>query len=350
MRKSILMMAISAIFTGNFVYGQDCNDTENAPAVGMPYTYSVAVSGGTAPNNYNGDGVYQWYVTQNTNLLDNTAIINETNDFFSVGAANSPYNATTGTSNSLQLTWTADALSDGNPFYLVLKYAEDNTNCEAMNMKAMRIQPLNTFKLNIEPVADANGTAFTAGNEKVCAADVTSATIVGDKVKYVYGKNTLYYKVTATGFSGDWKPSITLPALSGTTGTDAEYEGRQYETVEWSTDGGTTFANFDNNTFAASGNAQNLTATNNATISDAAAGASFILKVVIDNGTYEGLTNETINMSTQGNMVLANGNTSTVRDVADDCSDLTADRNTEQIILARPTLNATSGGFIIQIQ
>lgn len=144
-----------------------------------------------------------------------------------------------------------------------------------------------------------------------------------------------------TGYSGNWKPTISLPALQGITGTDTEFVGRKYETVKWN---GGTSANFEDfATITANGNAQTLTSTNPTSKTE------FVLEVVINNGTYEGLANESIAISTKGEMQLANGNAG-ARDVADDCSDLTQDRNASQIILARPTVNAQSGEFIIQIQ
>ena len=338
MRKLILSMALAILSVGAYAQGtptNDCTPTPNKPEIGTAYTYQVNVAG----TGFNGSGKYHWYVTQDKNLITGTKIT-QTNDFFGVETAGSTYDNANGT-NGLQLKWKPDALTNANPFYLVVKYTETKDGCDATNIKAMSIKPLNNFKLNITPVQNQAGDAFTS-NAQVCAADITSAEVLDNgKVKYEYGKTTLYYKVSMTGYSGNWKPTISLPALQGITGTDTEFVGRKYETVKWN---GGTSANFEDfATITANGNAQTLTSTNPTSKTE------FVLEVVINNGTYEGLANESIAISTKGEMQLANGNAG-ARDVADDCSDLTQDRNASQIILARPTVNAQSGEFIIQIQ
>lgn len=337
MRKLLLSVASFVLLSGQAIYGQDCTPTSNNPAIGVPYSYKVSVS-----TPYTGNGTYQWYVTQATNLLTGD-VIEENNKYFTLettGVGNSAYNATSGTTNDLSLIWKADALDSAQPFYLVLKYTENNGTCSAMNIKAMKIKPLNTFKLEVLPVSDEDGNPF-AGEAKVCSAEISSATIDGDKVKYVYGKNTLYYKVIATGFKGDWKPTITLPALGGNA------QNRKYESIQWKQGTG-NFVDFKSG-FTASGEEQTLVADAKSTILDANSGGSFILKVVIDNGTYEGLQDEVVQLSTEGKMVLSDGSLSN-RDIADDCSALSEDRNASQTILARPAIQASSGEFIIQIQ
>lgn len=338
MRKFILSMALAILSVGAYAQGtpvNNCTPDQNKPAIGTTYNYQVNITG----SGFNGSGKYHWYITQDKNLMTGTKI-NQVNDFFGVETTGSNYDNANGT-NGLQLKWKPDALTNGNPFYLVVKYTETKDGCDATNIKAMSIKPLNNFKLNITPVQNQAGDAFTS-NAQVCAANITSAEILDNgKVKYEYGKTTLYYKVSMTGYSGNWKPTISLPALQGITGTDTEFVGRKYESVKWNGGSSTDFEDFaivGNN-----GNSQTLTATNPTNKTD------FVLEVVINNGSYEGLANETIAVSTKGEMQLANG-TAGARDVADDCSNLTQDRSASQIILARPTVNAQSGEFIIQIQ
>ncbi|MFK8302714.1 hypothetical protein ACI75Y_07360 [Capnocytophaga stomatis] len=340
MRKLILSMALAIVSTGAYAQGTpvaDCTPTANKPEIGTTYTYQVNIGGG-----FNGNGKYHWYVTQDKNLIAGTKIP-QTNDFFGVEATGSNYDNTNGT-NGLQLRWKPDALSNGNPFYLVIKYTETKDGCDATNIKAMSIKPLNNFKLNIIPVKNQAGEAFTS-TAQVCSADITSAEILDNgKVKYEYGKTTLYYKVSMTGYSGNWKPTITLPALQGVTGTDTEFIGRKYESIKWNGGTSTNFEDFS--AFTPNGNTQNLTATN------ATNKTEFVLEIVINNGTYEGLANESVTVFTKGEMQLANGNAG-ARDVADDCTEITNDnnnRNANQVILARPTISAQSGEFIIQIQ
>ncbi|MFK8284138.1 hypothetical protein [Capnocytophaga canis] len=340
MRKLVLSMAFAIVSAGAYAQTTPCTADQNKPAIGTTYTYEV----NTTNNGFTGNGKYHWYITQQADLLNGTKE-SATNNFFDVVAGDATYDDADNANKRLKLTWKPDALTSGNPFYLVIKYTETKNNCESNNMKAMRIKPLNNFKLKVTPVKDADGAAFNAGEEKVCAAGISSAQVLANgKVKYEYGKTTLYYKVEMSGYVGNWKPTISLPELQGKTGTDAEFVGRKYESVEWKA-GGSTFETFSDD-FVAGASVTNLLAKTATTQS------SFILKIVVNNGTYEGLTDENISLSTKGNMILAN-NSLGARDVKDDCSDITNDsdnRKGTQVILARPEIQAQSGGFIIQIQ
>lgn len=350
MRKLVLSMAFAIVSAGAYAQTTPCTDGPNKPEIGTTYTYQVSISGGTAPNNYDGDGIYQWYVTQNEANLLNGALNGANNKFFSLKGG-SAYNSTaaTGTENNIKLEWKPDALMETNPFYLVIKYSENNTVCTSKNVKVMQIKPLNKFKVNITPVKDLTGTAFADPSQAaVCSSEVTSASIVNNKVKYVYGETKLYYKVTMEGFTGNWKPTISLPQLQGinssaTPTPDTDYVARKYKSVRWNVGTGGSLANFG--TVTDNGEAQTIVATNATNKSE------FILEVTIDNGTYEGLTDEAVAVATKGNMVLANGSLGK-RDVDNNCNELTDSDNKKasQKILARPTVTATSGEFIIQIQ
>lgn len=83
MRKFILSMALAIVSVGAYAQGTpNCTPTANKPEIGATYTYQVNVTGGTAPNNYNGDGIYQWYVTQDGGNLLNGAVNGANNNFF----------------------------------------------------------------------------------------------------------------------------------------------------------------------------------------------------------------------------------------------------------------------------
>lgn len=244
------------------------------------------------------------------------------------------------------MAWKPDALTQNTPFYLVLKYSEDNPACKSHNVKVMKITPLNNFKVEITPVKDLNGTDFTdPAQAEVCSSDVSSVSIVNNKVKYQYGETKLYYKVTMTGFAGNWKPTIYLPQLQGlaSANSDADYMPRKYKSVRWKVGAGGAFTDFA--TVTDNGQAQTIVAANTTDKNE------FILEVTIDNGTYEGLTDEDVQVATKGQMVLANGDLGK-RDVDNNCNELTDGNNKKanQKILARPTVTATSGEFIIQIQ
>lgn len=346
MRKLILSMALAILSTGAYAQGtpvDNCTASPNNPAIGTPYTYEVI----TTNNGFSGNGKYHWYITRQKDLLKGQKE-NSTNDFFEVvnGADKATYNNSSNTVNPLTLTWKPNALTSNEPFYLVIKYTEEKNNCHSSNMKAIKVSPLNNFKLEVTPVKDENGLAFNKGDEKVCAADISSAQILDNgNVRYEYGKTTLYYKVEKKNYVGSWKPTISLPELLGKTGRDAEFIGRKYESVDWKVEGA-DFKPFSN-AFVEGASITNLLAETATTAN------SFILRVVINNGTYEGIgVDETIALTTVGNMVLADG-TSGARDVKDDCTKITSEndnRKGEQIILARPKVEAKSGEFIIQIQ
>ncbi|PVX52274.1 hypothetical protein C7377_0583 [Balneicella halophila] len=360
MRKSIFLTVL-AMLTVAFLFGQkadteptptkpaNCEENENFPAIGVPHEYEVEISG----DGYDGTGTYNWYVTQNAgDLFTETNIVNSTNDYFDVKATDtefSSYHKAGTTTKKIGLTWKAEALLNSNSkYFLVLKYEENNGTCDAMNMKVMKIEPLNQFKLDIDPVEDEAGTAFGAGvSATVCAADVDGASFdaTEDKVTYTYGENTLYYKVTASGFAGDWKPQISLPALSST-------GDQKYVSAQWAVQGTDTWVDF--NGLSQDASAQTLSSTTVATIPTDASGATpsetYIYKIVIDNERFETLANQTLNVATDG--TYGGTNNDALKDQTDDCSGdegVFADKD-DYTIKARPTVKATSGGFIQRVQ
>lgn len=346
MRKSIFLTVILALLIGSANVQAQCTENELNPAAGVPHSYEVAITNG---NGYDADGTYTWYVTKSaTDLL--TGAMTDDSDFKATAASTtlSAYNSTTTaqTKNKLELTWKTEAIVSGDPYFLVLKYTENNGTCDAMNMKVMKITPLNQFKLDIDPVKDEAGTAFGAGTAvEVCAADVDGAAYdaTANKVTYTYGENTLYYKITASGFVGKWKPQLKLPALA-TTG------GQKYVKAEWK-DAAGTWHTFGAATTAAT---QDLTSTDLADIpapstAGATPTASYIVRVVIDNERFETLANQTLNIATDGTY---GGTTHTsLNDKKDNCSAdeaAFADKD-DYTIKARPTVGASSGAFIQEV-
>lgn len=330
MRKFSLMAVATALFSTGVYAQTQCQDSPNNPSIGTEYEYIVNVT----PTTLTG-AVYKWYVTQEANLLTG-AVLADDDKFKVANTGSSAYNSDANTTNTLKLTWKPDALGT-QPYYLVVKYKGNNGTCDVSNMKAMKIMPLNNFKLTIEPV-NANGT----NTPSVCAADISEATIVGDNVKYVYGETTLYYKVTTSGYRGSWKPTINLPALQG---KDNANGGRKYKSIQWERETAGTFVDFQTGFTASGEEQQNMLAT------DATERNEFLLKVVIENGTHEGLTAEGVRLATKGQMVLKN-NTLGARDVNDNCQPLndTDNKNATQTILERPTITAQAGTFITQLQ
>lgn len=366
MKKSIFLTVIAILFAGWVsVYAQtddtnatpaqpaNCTEDSNFPAIGVPHEYEVAISGTTGTATYDGSGTYNWYVTQNAgDLVTETNIVAKVNDYFDVNTetGQSTYHKEGATTKKIGLTWKPDALLNTNKkYFLVLKYEEDNGTCTAMNMKVMKIEPLNQFKLDIDPMDQDMATVIDGDTESatVCAADVDGASYDAgeNKVKYTYGENTLYYQVTASGFAGQWKPQISLPALS-TTGE------QKYVSAQWSPDNGATWKDFTGLT--TDGSAQMLTSNDLATIPVAVAGSSpsatYIYKIVVDNEKYETLVDQTLNVATDG--TYGGSANDQLKDQKEDCSgdeDAFADKD-DYTIKARPTVKATSGGFIQRVE
>ncbi len=344
MRKLSFLTVMFALLISANVKGQ-CTEDELNPAAGVPHAYEVAID---PANGYNADGIYQWYVTKNaTNLL--TGAMTDDSDFkaTAASAALSAYNSTgNDTKNKLELTWKTEAIVDGGPYFLVLKYTENNGTCDAMNMKVMKIEPLNQFKLQIDPAKDENGTPFGASEDvAVCAADVDGAAYDSgtNEVTYTYGENTIYYNITASGFAGEWKPQIKLPALAGA--------GQKYVSAQWKDANGIWH---DFTGLTQDGSAQELTSTDLATIPPAGTPgatptASYPVKIVIDNERYETLADQTLNVGTDG--TYGGATNDSLKDKKDDCSDDEADfgDNKDYTIKARPKVTATSGQFVQEV-
>ncbi len=344
----------------------DCTENENFPAIGVPHEYAVEISSGSPTTTpYSGDGLYNWYVTQNPELLlkeDDVKVVPKTNDFFDVKSETdfSVYHekdvakkATT--KNKIGLTWKPGALLNADKkYFLVLKYKEHNGTCDAMNVKVMKIEPLNQFKLVIDPVQDENGTAFVQGKKaEVCASDVVGAKYADNKVKYTYGENTLYYKITASGFAGEWKPRLKVPALS-----DDTAKGKQkYVKAEWIKKGDDPADDTKWHTFniGQTNAEQELTSTDLAEIPLPAAGDTptqdYIIRIVVDNQTFETLEDQTLNVATDGTIGgdhTLDDETKSLQDQKDGCNgkeDKFFDKD-DYTIKARPTVKATSGGFV----
>lgn len=352
MRKSIFLTVIAMLFAGLLnLYGQDCTPTKQRPTAGVDYIYEVTITGAAGAT----DKVYDWYITPSTNLLEAGSIYGETNDFFVVSPDESKYHSAVSaeTKERIKLKWTNDAIAKQTPFYLVLKYSENNGVCVVQNLKVKEIKPLNTFKLKIAPAEDATGKAFDlAKGANVCVADVVGAEVIpgtsnqgaatsDTRVKYTYGGNELFYKVTASGFVGNWTPKIQLPAL------DAK---QKYVSAQWSDDNGVSWKDFA--ALQATSAKQELTSPENAAITDAENGSAIIYKVVIDNQSYETLVDQPIAVATDGSGVVGKAQNGLLNDQNDTCTgdeDAFGDKETVTI-KARPNINAAAGGFLIEIQ
>lgn len=328
MKKQILflMVFVLAAFAGiNKSYGQ-CTADALHPAAGVVYHYTTTVLG----SGYSGTGTYEWYVTTNPDIKAKDKKV----------LADGLFSAMSGeTTADVAITWTsaAVALAKTTPIYVALWYSETNSvgTCVAENVRALQIAPVNTFLLAIEPT-NATGTTLTPN---VCAADVVSALVdhpadvstgqdnTNASMHIVYGTNTLYYKITASGVNSNWKPQVRIPALTAP---------QAYTSIDWSADGGSTWTNIG----SAAGDIT-LTSDYAATV----AGTDYILRLVINQNEYESLADQILNVAVDG--TLAPGYTINDIKSATDCTDEAIfGKKADGTILARPTITPGVPAFM----
>lgn len=281
----VLVVFVLAAFAGiNKSYGQACSPSAITPSAGIEYTYSMTSAPGTNPK-------YDWYVTKNAGDL--TADIIAEGTMFTVNPSNQYHNTTNGLKD-IKITWTAAAVVDGGPFYLILRYTEDGpsgSGCTVENMRVTEIKPINSFLLAFQGgMLNAGSYTATAGSN-TCAANITAAIVTPGSpstVTLTYGQNELYFVATASGINGDWYPRIQLPALGST---------QVYVSAGWSSDmtGGGTFNSFNP---AATGATQDLLSTAPATAT--VSGSEILIKVVINNVNYQTLADQPIELGLDG--------------------------------------------------
>ncbi|HEY5138726.1 MAG TPA: hypothetical protein VIJ25_05330, partial [Methylococcales bacterium] len=123
MKKQLFLLLLVLAFIAGISNGYaQCIPDALHPAAGIEYTYSATIGGpGYTGNN---SSMWDWYITKDVNLLTGVILVPPT--MFSVNATTPYHNAATG-ANQILLTWTAAAVSDGGPFYLVLRYRENNS-------------------------------------------------------------------------------------------------------------------------------------------------------------------------------------------------------------------------------
>ena len=232
------------------------------------------------------DATYLWYITKDVDLISGAVETPGTD--FTVSSSYSVYNNTTGGTNEIHITWNPSAI--GQTFYLVEKTTAtsdaNGVDCTVENMKVYEIKPVNTFLLAVVG-SDLSGDDTKS---EVCVDNVESAIVSGSDVTYLYGTNTIYYKITASGILGGWNPRIQLPALAGAAA------GQTYVTADWTDDDGSTWHSFGDVT----GGAGNYTSTDDATVTDAVNGSDIIVRLVIDNERYETLSDQGITIGVDG--------------------------------------------------
>ncbi len=332
MKKQILFLAffVLALLAGTSKsYGQ-CIPDELHPAAGVLYHYTTTVTG----PGYTGGGTYEWFVTTNPDIKAKAKKVLADGLFSAMAGDNT---------KDVSITWTsaAVALARTTPIYVALYYFETNSvgACVAENIRALQIAPVNTFLLAVEPT-NATGTVLTPN---VCAAPVLTAVVdnpadvaggednADASMVVTYDKNTLYYKITASGVNSNWKPVVRIPSLEN---------DQTYASVQWSADGGTNWTDITGGTAVGGGDY---------TLSDVAAtvaGTSYLVKLEINNNNYETLADQVLNVAIDGTLAPDY----TIKDIVDPASDCTDEvdfgKNADGTILARPTITPGTPPFM----
>lgn len=329
-----------AFFAGITNVNAQCTPDELNPAAGIPYTYSAEIGG---PGYDGTNGEYDWYITDNVNLID-PAFILAPGVMFTVNAATPYHNATTGVDNII-ITWTQAAIADMGPFYLVLRYRETNANaspaCSSENIKAWQIDPINTFLLAFEGGTLNAGSFEPLAGSNTCAADVTGAAVTAGTpgtVLLTYGENSIYYVATASGIVGDWRPSVRIPDLE---------TSQTYVAVEWTADM-TGAGGWVNMGAATTGASQDLVSPSDATCTDVD-GTPILIRVRILNNNWQTLADQDIELALDGYLPTAYS----VSDITggtglDACDPLAAwGRTATFTINARPTITGTPATMVL---
>jgi len=343
MKKQILILglfvlAVFASFTKS--YGQ----AALAPSPGVAYDYAVTISGAagaTAP-------LFTFYVTKNNDLIAGSAVPEIPGaDFTVTGGAT--YN-TAANVNHISLTWTVASATTLTPFFLVAKYTETLNGCTTQNTKVWQIIPVNSFILAIVP-STATGVTLIPTDAHQCVADIVSAIMTPDMtaplnptVAYTYGKNILYFKATASGMLGKWRPDLQL--TSGIPGA----LGQIYESAQWTEDmtgagGWKTFTGAAGATPSTTAAAFPSADIDLATITDAVAGTPILIRIVIDNKNFETLADQVITAGIDGYLPSA-FTQSDVKSSADLTPEVAFGKFASSSILKRPTETGTTVTFV----
>lgn len=327
MKKLLLVLIVAMLAAFASAYGQNCTPGPLTPAAGTPYDYKVII--GNPP--YNGTlGNFTWYVTTNVDLLSPTGVVP------SPGAeliATGTYNAPAVGQDQISITWTAQAVVNGmvNPYYLVVKFEGNNGICDAMNMKVWQVTPINTFLLAIDNMGGAGG------DGTYCAAPVSSAIVTpgaSPTVNYQYGVNSVYARITASRYTGEWTPSFRIEGLDAI---------QTITSVVWSTDSLFTTTH----TCTVAGNV--ATSADNATAAFDGT-AKIYVKIDVTNNHFETLADLPIVVAVDGVITVGATTLNDVKSITDCSDEVVFGKSVNQTIKARPTVtpDPATGPFIVK--
>ena len=272
------------------------------PYPGQSYTYMM--DGTSGPETVSG---WTWFATKDPSFISvvgTTPTLNTANmlttasgDLLNVSAN---YGVAGSPTPSVDITWSPEILAatvyQGNPGEptFVVGYGK-GVNC-ADNLQVYEINPVFNFVVdiaNIDPATDAT-LAFDAPTNQ--CVDIVQSAVYNDATKAIdmdYGKDTLYFEVTAANFVTDWTPTFRLN--SGLIGVQTAEVGLASSLAN--AQAGTFLANTTwDATSVGSDWATNtpLTATNPA---DAITGVSAFVRVIISNLTEESLADNLFSLA-----------------------------------------------------
>lgn len=184
------------------------------PVAGTPYAYTVNVPTPV------GTKEYTWLVTQDQNFINAGALVATPQAVPGpiVLAAGPGYNDPATGSNTINITWNSFVYDPANPIFVVIfvrNTASTPDACVTNNMKVYRIEPQNSFTLDIANVTRTGVTQLYETPIDRCIHDIVSATYNAspEGVIYDFGGDTLFYVVNAANYTTSWLPSIQLTGL-----------------------------------------------------------------------------------------------------------------------------------------
>jgi len=324
MKKQIVIMVIAFIaISFTTAYGQVTVPSPRAvdvlclgadalhPMAGTPYTYQVDVPTPV------GTKEYTWFVTQDKNFITAGALtgnIQLQGGTFLATTGAGYNNAGSGTA-TLSLIWKSFVYDAANPVFVVIQVKSSVAGaCNPNNLKVFKIQPLNSFTLDVANVG-ADKTTVSPWSTPInrCLSNMVSSfyDVADDKVKTDYGVDYLYFVVTAANFTTSWRPSVKLSGIEA---------GETVTAVEWFRPTDAAFATPE----AMPLSGTEYISTNPVTVLDpsgnvGAAGEGIVIRVTLDhtNGAniYEGLTDETVTLAVDGKTMLSSPPASQLGDV-----------------------------------
>lgn len=360
MKKQILILAIFtlAIIAGTSeAFGQLipsefttgpipltlCVGDAQHPKAGISYEYIL--------DNTTSDVVeYSFWATKDQDFIRGVPTATNEDDSLQITTGDllavSPIYWTPGATNQVDITWSADILSNtvyqsdvaGEPTFVVGWAKGSCTD----NLKVWEIDPTPSFTVDILVIDDDTDAPIGYGDatSTQCVDEVRAAVydVANDAVLYNYGWDTLYYEVVSANFVTSWLPTFFLTGLDATQGA----------TIGWAS----SYANAQAGTFIQSGDITSGTfvgttaLTAAAGVLDNSVGLSLYVQVVIANNNYETLGDETIGLSVAGldaeGYDIDDDATCTIPANAADAAD---DDETTRTITSRPTV--TEGTTII---